>query len=55
MFLIAARQDFNNFESSFVVQELELALNLALMFFNGVLVTSKTLEACLVIFSIDNF
>ena len=30
MFLTAVRPDFNNLESSVVVQELELALNLAL-------------------------
>ena len=30
MFLIAGRQDINDIESSIVVQELELAINLAL-------------------------
>ena len=55
MFLIVVRQDVNTLESSVVVQELELAINLALRVFYGVLVTSKTWEACLVIFSINTF
>ena len=35
-FLTAVRHEVNNLESSVVVQELELAINLALWVFNGV-------------------
>ena len=45
MFLTAARHEFDNLESSVVVQELELAINLALllyMVFCGVYVTNTT-------------
>ena len=36
MFLTAVRHKVNNLENSVVVQELELAINLALYVFNGV-------------------
>ena len=41
-FLTAVRHEVNNLESSVVVQELELAINLALYGFYGVKVTSTT-------------
>ena len=42
MFLKAVRHEVNNLESSVVVQELELAINLLYRVFNGVYVTSTT-------------
>ena len=47
MFLTAVKHEVNNLESSVVVQELELAINIALYGFYGVKVTSTTQELCL--------